>query len=351
MKKRPSFFDTKDSLFNMSPVKALLVSACLFTALIAVRFYSEGHGSFEAVVSKLIPWQSDWLGVHNRPLKEPVNLPLSENDALSVGTEEAGIGTGGVGGDRAEKAATDAIVTEEIEPESAGTKTVTKEKVTETVETEEVTGETVTKEMVYTGSAGTGELTTETVTKQMDTETVATGEVTGETVTKEIITLETVGTEELTREAVTIGTAGTETAGITTVGTKPLETERGGVSKRGGSDSVSPETETDNAELTAGAFENADLIFEPSGNWERVDNAQGGQSYQYVIGPNHETEILKFNQTLAHQLLDGKSVYFWGDSTMRQIFTAFFNGVQGSQITFQVGKNMFCSLCRPLPHA
>lgn len=337
----------------MSPVKALLVSACLFTALIAVRFYSEGHGSFEAVVSKLIPWQSVWSGAHNRPLKEPVNLPLNEVDALSVGTEEAGIGTGGVGGDRAEKAATDAIATEEIEPESAGTKTVTKEIVTETVETEEVTGETVTKEMVYTGTAETEELTTETVAKEIDAETVGTKEVAGETVTKEISTSETVGTEELTRETLTIKTAGTETAGITTFGTRMPETGRGGVLERGGSGTVSPATENNNAELTAGAFKNADLIFEPSGSWERVDNAQGGQSFQYVNRPNHgigATEVLKFNQTLAHQLLDGKSVYFWGDSTMRQIFTAFFNGVQGSQITFQVGKHV-PSLCRPLPHA
>jgi hypothetical protein len=348
MKKRPSFFDTKDSLFSMSPVKALLVSACLFTALIAVRFYSEGHGSFEAVVSKLIPWQSVWSGAHNRSLKEPVNLPLNENGALLVGTEVAEIGTSGAGGDRAEKAATDAIVTEEIVPESAGTETVTKEIVTGTGETEEVTGETVTKEMVYTGTAGTEELTTEAVTKEIDTEAVGTEEVTGETGTKAISTLETVGTEELTRETVTIGTAGMGAAGTTTFGTQPLETERGGVLERGGTDTVSPETENDDAELTAGArrVENADLIFEPSGNWERVDRAQGGQSYQYVNGPNRgigATEVLKFNQTLAHQLLDGKSVYFWGDSTMRQIFTAFFNGVQGSQITFQVGKHVQCS--------
>ncbi|GAQ79055.1 hypothetical protein KFL_000230340 [Klebsormidium nitens] len=86
-----------------------------------------------------------------------------------------------------------------------------------------------------------------------------------------------------------------------------------------------------------------DLIFEPKGNWERNSNGQGFSFMGSPHGEEDAPEILNFNTSLAHQMLNGKWVYFWGDSTMRQIFTAFLNGIQGSSISFQEAKSTFRS--------
>lgn len=271
---------------GMGVVKAasLIVPAVLLMVFVAVHFYQEGDGAFEAVASRIVPWPSMVVDGETGKLD-----PSASASVLTSVKAEENLSFG---------------------------------------ETDSILVEAPKESIEQNGTVAVASL--------LPRNMLNLGNIASVLSSAESLTLEEPTPEPATSSAQEFIAVTTEHSNSSTV--PDLVLANGTVANLSLVANLSNESGSVNGAKVEIKTNNTDLIFEPSGNWERNSNGQG---FSFMGSPNGRAgtpEAINFNTSLAHEMLNGKWIYFWGDSTMRQIFTSFLNGIQGSSISFQVSN-------------